>query len=230
MTAKNARGGLTGVAIAMGVCLALLGGGLVGRNTLADEAAQARAFVADGQRALSRNERTAAVLSFERARWLAPRAQFVRSAIANAGVKDPEPALPRALRFVTAREWSAMATLFGWVSALGISFAVLRWQRRRTLWIGLTAACASLMGMAGLAESNASSPAVVTTDAPLLVAPYLNAAAERTVPTGTMVLVGSPYDAFVHVRDADGQAGWIPRGSIKPIAGSDGQVGVRSAS
>jgi hypothetical protein len=232
MTAKKAhRRGLTGVAIAVGVCIALLGGGLAGRNTLADETAQARAFVADGQRALSCNERTAAVLSFERARWLAPRAQFVRSAIASASVKDPEPPLPRALRFVTAREWSAMATLFGWVSALGIAFAVVRWQRRGALWIALTAGCASVIGITGVAESNVSSPAIVTSaDAPLLVAPYRNAAAERTLPTGTMVLVGSRYDAFVHVKDADGQAGWVPRGSIEPIAGSDGQVGVRSAS
>jgi len=100
-----------------------------------------------------------------------------------------------------------MATLFGWVSALGIAFAVVRWQRRGALWIALTAGCASVIGITGVAESNVSSPAIVTSaDAPLLVAPYRNAAAERTLPTGTMVLVGSRYDAFVHVKDADGQA------------------------
>ena len=55
-------------------------------------------------------------------------------------------------------------------------------------------------------------------DAPLLVAPYPNAAAERSLPAGTMVLVGSRYDSFVHVRDGDGQAGWVPRASIECIA------------
>ncbi|MGO8995245.1 MAG: hypothetical protein ACLQVI_18165 [Polyangiaceae bacterium] len=222
MTAEKAhRRGLTRVAIVMGVCIALLGGALLGRDTLAEETAQARAFVADGQRALSRNERPAAVISFERARWLAPRAQFVRSALANVGVKDVEPPLARAFRFVTAREWSGIATVFGWASALGIAFSVVQWQRRRALWAALAAGCASVIGMAGVVESNASSPAIVTSaDAPLLVAPYKDAAPERALPAGTMVLAGSHYEAFVHIRDADGQAGWVPSGSIEPIAGS----------
>ena len=222
MTKENAhRRGLTRLAIAVGVCAVLLGGALVARDTVAEETAQARAFVADGQRALARNERTAAVLSFERARWLAPRAQLVRSALATVGVKDAEPPVPRAFRFVTAREWSGLATVFGWASALGIAFSVVQWQRRRAPWAALAAGCASVIGMAGVVESNASSPAIVTSaDAPLLVAPYTDAAPERMLPAGTMVLVGSRYETFVHVRDADGQAGWVPRGSIQPIAGS----------
>jgi len=206
-------------AIIVAASLALLGLGAAGREMLADETAQAHAFVADGTRALAQNDRTAAVLSFERARWLAPRAEFVRSAVSAAGAKDAEPLLPRALRLVTAREWSAIATTSGWLSAFGIAFVLAQWRRRHALGVALAAGCASVIGMAGVVESNASSPAIVTSaDAPLLVAPYPNAAAERSLPAGTMVLVGSRYDSFVHVRDGDGQAGWVPRASIECIA------------
>ena len=200
----------------------MLGAWVAARDMVESETAQAHALVADGQRALARNDRPAAILSLERARWLAPRAQFVRAAVAAAGVKDVEPLLPRALRLVTAREWSAIATTFGWISAFGVAFVVVQWERRRALWLALAAGCASVIGMAGVVEANSSSPAIVTSaDAPLLVAPYANAAAERSLPAGTMVLVGSRYDAFVHVRDADGQAGWVPRASVEPIAASE---------
>jgi hypothetical protein len=225
MTAKTARkqNPLARVTAALGLSLALLGAGAVGYDLLAREASQARAFVADGQRALSRDDRPGAVLSFEQARWLAPRADFVRSAIAAAGVKDVEPPLPRALRYVTAREWSAIATVFGWTSAFGIILVVVQWQRRRALRAALAAGCASVIGMAGVVESNASSPAVVTSvDAHLLVAPYASAAAEGALPAGTMVLVGPRHETFVHVSDGEGQTGWLPHASVKCIAGSEG--------
>ena len=101
--------------------------------------------------------------------------------------------------------------------------AVVQWERRRALWLALAAACASVIGMAGVVEANTSSPAIITgADASLLVAPYADSSAEESLPAGTMVLVGSRYGAFVHVRDADGQAGWVPRASVEPIAASEG--------
>jgi hypothetical protein len=186
------------------------------------ETAQARALVAEGQQALARNDRPAAILDLERARWLAPRARFVRAAVAQARVKDVEPRLPRALRLLTAREWSAIATTFGWISALGVTLALVQWERRRALWLALAAGCASVIGMAGVVEAESSAPAIVkSADAPLLVAPYASAATETSLPAGTMVLVGSRYDTFVHVRDADGRAGWLPRASVEPIAATE---------
>jgi hypothetical protein len=210
------------VVMAVTLCVAALGAGLATRDLLESETARAHALVAEGERVLARNDRPAAILSFERARWLAPRAQFVRAAVATAGVKDVEPLLPRALRLVTVREWSAIATTFGWISAFGVAVAVVQWERRRTRWLALAAGCASVIGMAGVVEANSASPAIVTSaDASLLVAPYSGASGEVSLPAGTMVLVGSRYDAFVHVRDADGQAGWVPRASVEPIAASE---------
>jgi hypothetical protein len=208
--------------IAGALCVAVLGAGVAARDMVESETAQARALVAEGQRALARNDRPAAILALERARWLAPRAQFVRAAVQTADVKDVEPLLPRALRLLTAREWSAIATTFGWASAVGVAFAIVQWERRRALWLALAAGCASVIGMAGVVEANSSSPAIVTSaDAALLVAPYASAAAGVSLPAGTMVLVGSRYEAFVHVVDADGQAGWVPRASVEPIAASE---------
>jgi len=208
--------------IAVTLCVAVLGAGVATRGIVESETAQARTLVAEGRRALARNDRPGAVLSFERARWLAPRAQFVRAAVAMAGVKDVESLLPRALRMLTVREWSAIATTFGWIAAFGVAFAIVQSERRRARWLPLAAGCASVIGMAGVVEANSSSPAIVTSaDAQLLVAPYVNAAAESSLPAGTMVLVGSRYDAFVHVKDADGQAGWVPRASVEPIAASE---------
>ena len=220
---RSHRGGpMQRALIAVTLCVAVLGVGVATRGMVESETAQARALVAEGQRALVRNDRPGAILSLERARWLAPRAQFVRAAVAAAGVKDVETLLPRALRLLTVREWSAIATTFGWICALGVALAVVQSDRRRARWLALAAGCASVIGMAGVVEANSSSPAIVTSaEVSLLVAPYANASAEASLPAGTMVLVGSRYDAFVHVRDADGQAGWVPRASVEPIAASE---------
>ena len=219
MSAGRSQGAMKRVVIAVTLCAAVVGACMATRDILESESAQARALVADGQRALARNDRPGAILSLERARWLAPRARFVRAAVATAGVKDVEPPLTRALRLLTQREWSAIATTFGWISALGVAFAVVQLEKRRALWLALAAGCASMIGLAGVVEANGSSPAIITSaDASLLVAPYASASTEALLPAGTMVLVGSRYDAFVHVRDADGQAGWVPRASVEPIA------------
>jgi hypothetical protein len=214
---------LTRVAVAIALSVALFGAGVAGRGMLADESAQAHAYVVDGQRALAQGDRAAGVLSLERARWLAPREHLVRAAIEGAGVNEAEPVIPRAARLLTSREWSAIATTFGWISGLAIAFAVVRWHRRYAVRAALAAACAFVIGMAGTMESNASAPGVVTGgDTQLLVAPYSNAVAEKALPAGTMVLVGPGYDAFVHVKASDGESGWVPRDRVEAIAGSEG--------
>jgi hypothetical protein len=189
---------------------------------LAKESAEARAFVTEGQRALARSDRGAAVLAFERARWLAPRAAPVRSAIAAAGVQDAEPIFPRALRWVTAREWYALATACGWISGLGIVWLVARRRSRSAVWVALAAGGAFVLGMTAIMETNVSAPAVVTgTDVHLLVAPYSEAAEEKPLPVGTMVTVGSKHNDFIHVEDSEGAEGWVKRSNVECVARSD---------
>jgi len=217
------RNTLVRAGVASALLLALFGAGVGGHAMLAEESAQAHAYVADGQRALGRGDRAAGVLSLERALWLAPREHAVRAAIAGADIKEAEPPLVRFTRLLTPREWSALATVFGWISGLGIVFAVARWQRRYAARGALAAGCAFVIAMAGTMESNASSPGVVTADGTeILVAPYANAAAEKALPAGAMVLVGSRYETFVHVKSADGETGWVPQSRVVAVAGSEG--------
>jgi hypothetical protein len=189
------------------------------RNLFADEMRQAQAFIDEGHRALVRNDTAAATLAFERARWLAPRAEAVQSAVTILGVRDAEPAIYRALRVLTSREWALLATTCGWISAVGLVFVVARSRSRNARWVALAAGGAFVLGMVAIVESNASSPAIVMgTDAPLLVAPYATAPIERSLPAGTMVVVGAPYDGFLHVEDSDGTNGWMRSSSVECIA------------
>jgi len=210
---------LVRIAVAVALWVGIVAAGRAAHRLLADEASQARALVAEGQGALARSGRGAGVLALERARWLAPRAGFVRAALAAAGVKAAEPVLPRMLRLVTSLEWSAIAVGAGWVSGLGIAFVVARWRRRSAGWVALAAGAVFGGAMAANAEMNATSLAVVTgTDNRILVAPYPTAAVETPLAEGTMVIVGSPYDDFVHVDDGSGTTGWVRRSSIERIA------------
>lgn len=205
------------------VLLAFVGTGVGVTKLLADESAQARAFVVEGEHDLARGDRATAVLAFERARWLAPRAAVVRSALDAAAVKDDASPLRRALCWVTAREWSALGTGCGWLSGLAIVWVLASPGSRGARRLALAAGGVFMLGMTGIMEANASSSAVVMgTDARLLVAPYAAAAAEKPLDAGTIVTVGSAHDDFVRVEDADGTRGWLRRSDIECIARSDG--------
>jgi hypothetical protein len=210
---------LRSVAFACIGCVAVTAAAFATRGFLADEMRQAQAFVDEGHSALLRSDTPEATLAFERARWLAPRAESVRSALTTVGVKDAEPAIYRALRILTSREWALLATTCGWISAVGLVFVVARSRSRSARWVALAAGGAFVLGMVAMVESNASSPAIVMgTDAPLLLAPYPSAPVERSIPAGTMVVVGAPYDGFVHVEDSDGTSGWLRSSSVECIA------------
>jgi len=210
---------LVRLSAAIALCVGLGPAGLAGHRLLADETSQARSFVAEGQGALARGDRGAGVLALERARWLAPRAGLVRTAVAAAGVKDAESVLPRMLRLVTSPEWFAIAIGAGWISGLGMACAFLRWRRRSAVWVALATGLVFCGAVAANVEMGKSSPAIVTgPHARVLVAPYPTAAVETPLAEGAMVVVGPPYDDFVHVEDGGGTTGWVRRSSIERIA------------
>lgn len=203
--------------------LVVAGMGLGAYRMLDEEAAQARSLVEDGQRALARGNRGHAVLAFERARWLAPRAGFVRSALAVAAVRDAEPAARRALRFVTAREWSAIATTSGWLAGLACAIMIARRRSGRLGGVAFAAAGAFVVGLSGVMVSNASSLAVITTgDGVALLSPYAGATALGPLHVGATVVLGPRHGSFVRVRGDDGLTGWVPQTSLEAVAGSAG--------
>jgi hypothetical protein len=207
------------------VVLAALAGGatVAARPMLEQESADARVLVEEGQRAVAQGDRARGVLAIERARLLAPRASFVRTAIDAADIRDAEDTVPRTLRLLTSREWAAIAVGFGWISGLALALAIFTSGRHRSRFAGRTLV-ASVVGLAlsllGVIASSTSSPAVVTKlDVRALVAPYAEAAANGPLPAGTIVMPGAEHGSFVRVRGADGLEGWVSQSSLEPIAG-----------
>jgi hypothetical protein len=196
------------------LCAVLLGAAGAWRHLAQGERGQALAFIADGQRALARGDRGAAVLSYERARWFAPRD------------KETEPIVPHTLRLVTTHEWLAIAVASGWIAGLGLAFLVVRRESRTraaTTWLALAAGSAFVLAMAGIMESRAYSLGVVTAnEARVLVAPYSTATLEESLPSGSAVIVGSSFGGFRHVQLANGTAGWVEQPTIQTVELSGG--------
>ncbi|MDB5218683.1 MAG: hypothetical protein JWO86_6610 [Myxococcaceae bacterium] len=207
-------------AIVFAAIAALLSGAVfAARPMLDDEAAQARTLVEQGQRALGQGDRGAAVLALERARWLAPRAPFVRTAIAAAEIHDAETLLPRTLRLVTSKEWSAIAIILGWTSGLALAFAIAKRGTRTAGKVALAAGAGLTAAMVALFAASDTAPAVVTTAGTrALIAPYADAAASGPLPAGTVVVRGPEHAGFVRVRSGEGVEGWMPQTSAAPIA------------
>lgn len=197
----------------------VVGLGLTAAPVIADEQAHARALVERGGHSLATGDRAAGVLDIERARWLAPRAGFVRSAVRAAAIRDPEPAVTSALRMVTSREWGALATALGWSAGLMVALAVVLERSRRAWKVALAAAAAFLAAMLGVAQSSPTATAVVTAPAAqALVAPYAGAAPSGPLPAGTLVVRSSVHGDFVRVRSGDGLEGWTSASALEPVA------------
>ena len=220
-SAPEISGRHAGILAALAVLL--LGVGLAAHGMLAASSAPVHAWLAEGQRAVAHQDHAQAVLAFERARWLAPRASSVRAALTSVGVVDPEGPITRGVRLLSSQEWSFLATGFAWLAALAAGLALgapPATKGRRGL--GRTAVVALsgfVLTLGAVTLLNASAPAIVTRDAErLLVAPYGAAASESSLPAGTMVLTDRSYDEFVKVRAPDGVSGWVPRASLAAVA------------
>lgn len=216
-TTRRARG-IRLLAFTMVIAL-VAGLALAFAPVLAREQAQARALVTRGEHALVTGDRAAGVLDIERARLLAPRADFVRAAARTAAIHDPETPVTRALRFVSSREWGALATALGWFAGLSVALAIAR-KRSKTAWkVALAATTGFFAAMLGVAQSSLTATAVVTApDAHALVAPYPGAAPAGPLPAGTIVVRGPEHGQFVRVRSSDGLEGWTPAESVQPVA------------
>ena len=195
----------------------------MGARELAAETGQAVAFVDIGKTALATGDRASAILSFERASLLAPRADLVRSALAAAGVRAPDPLIARAVDWITPREWSFLALVFGWTAGLSMAVAVAR-GRSGPLARGLVlgSGVALVLSLAGVEESNLASRAraVVMAPAGARVAPYEASGATADLQGGTVVVVVGRYGEFVEVRGPDGVRGWVTSGVLRPVAGT----------
>ncbi len=197
--------------------------GALATHDLAVESGQARAYVSQGTTALAKGDKASATLSFERARLLAPRADFVRSALSDSGVPALGSPVARAAGWLTPREWSSLAVAFGWIAGLSlavcVAFGPSRTRRRLAGPLALCSGLGFVLSMGGVLESNVASRAlaVVTGPAGALVAPYEAAGATADLPVGAVVIVGERYRDFVQVLGRDGVRGWVPSRVLQSI-------------
>jgi hypothetical protein len=202
---------------------ALAGLGALAARELSVESAQAQSFVAQGRSELRQGRRATATVSFERARLLAPRADFVRSALRDANVRDAETATTQAVNWIAPREWSFLLVTFGWVAGLSLAFAVARPQSGRVARaLALGAGVFFALGAAGVVESTISTHAlrVVSSATGVLLAPYQGAGATADLPPGVVVTAGTRYGDFIQVCGPDGTRGWVTASSLEPVVGT----------
>jgi len=213
------------VAVAL---LALGGAGALALRGLAVESGQARAYVTQGHEALAKGDRASAALSFERARLLAPRADFVRSTLAESGQHPVGTPVARAAAWLAPHEWSCLAVAFGWLTGLSLAAAVAvglgkgskagRAARRAALG----SAVAFVLTIGGTVASTAASRALAVVMKPTgaLVSPYEAAGATADLRAGEVVVVGKRYGDFFEVRGSEGELGWVSAGTLRSVVGA----------
>lgn len=228
MTTHRIARGTTTYGLVVAAALALGAIGAVGAHGLAVESGEAGAFVSLGETALAGGDKASAALSLERARLLAPRADFVRSALEGAGLGAPAPPMARAASWLTAHEWSFLTLVFGWTTGLSVAAGIAlgpRWKRGRLAGLlGLGSGLAFVLSMGGVVQTNAASRALAVVMRPTgtLVAPYEAAGATADLRAGQIVVVGERYGEFVQVRGAPGVDGWVGSSTLESVVGAGG--------
>ncbi|HEX3593497.1 MAG TPA: hypothetical protein VHU80_00285 [Polyangiaceae bacterium] len=220
MKHHDVRHRITAFIIALGGLVALAGTGAVAAHEVGVATAQARSLVQSGLGNAAAAPGAADVLALERARLLAPRAEFVRSALAAEDARVAVAPLARAVGVVTPVEWSYLAVASGWAAGIALAIVIgslerLRWARR----LAASASVALLLSLAGFLESNsvARALAVVTGHAGLLVAPYDGAGATADLTPGVVVVRGARYGEFVQVHGPGSTSGWVSARALEPV-------------
>lgn len=204
------------------VLVALGGIGAFAARGLSIESAQARSLVEQGRAALDQGQRAQAVLSFERARLLAPRADFVRAALSRANVREIETGATHAVTQLAPREWSFLLVAFGWVVGLSVAVAISGKQGSRTARrLALGAGFLFAFSAAGVVQSavTTSSLRVVSSATGVLVAPYQGAGATADLTPGVVVAAGPRYGDFIQVCGPNGTRGWVTASALEPVLG-----------
>jgi hypothetical protein len=203
--------------------VALAGFGALGSHELSVASAQAQTLIAQGRSELRQGSRAQAVLSFERAQLLAPRAEPVRSALRDAKVQDVAAGPTEAPHWVAPREWSFLLVMFGWLAGLSLAVAIARQEDRRSaLRVAFAAGSLFLLSAVGVVQSTISAHAlrVVSSATGVLVAPYPGAGATADLAPGVVVATGSRYGQFIQVCGPNGTRGWVTGNVLEPVTGT----------
>jgi tetratricopeptide (TPR) repeat protein len=185
-----------------------------------------------GAAQLAAGEIGPAVLSFERAHWLAPSDAGVASALRAAREKANLAAIDtpwwRPLRDVASPDgWALVAWLALAFGCAGASLALLppallgsAPRARRALhgaaFAGVGAFLVAALACASLAAETSRGIAIGS-DLALRIAPFAEAESRGSVLTGEAVRLEERHGDFVRVRADGGRAGWVPMRSVGAV-------------
>jgi tetratricopeptide (TPR) repeat protein len=166
-----------------------------------------------------------AILAWEQARVLAPRASEIaanlRQARQAASLPDPEPGVwSRVVGLLSGDAWAVLASVCSMLAcavALGVAALRPRLAARPAAERAARTAIAALvvvLVVAGAAAATAlgelDRAVVLGRDPVLRVAPYASATPARPIGAGEVVRVERVHAGFALLRAADGRAGWLP--------------------
>jgi tetratricopeptide (TPR) repeat protein len=173
-----------------------------------------------------------AVLSFERAHWLAPADPGIAAALSTARSKAGLPAAQRAAWRTTRNAlgpdaWAVAAALALVVACAGVSLWIveserpLATSRARGALHALTAVAAAAFLVAALAcvslSTETTRAVALAADLTLRIAPFDAAESRGTLTPGESVRVEERHGDFVRVRAEGGRTGWVPERGIGPV-------------
>jgi hypothetical protein len=165
-----------------------------------------------------------AILGYERARLLAPRATAVTAGLARAqaiaGLPPTETSpVMRLAKWLDGNEW-------GWIGMVGLvlgagGLVVLSWSRlRRRAFLALACAGAGLAGVGFLGAEAVTPPSnravVVVRDSVARIAPFAGAEPAFVAPEGAVVTVERTFDHYTLIATPDGR-GWVPEAGVETI-------------
>jgi hypothetical protein len=201
-----------------------------GASPAAPQTVSSGSVVAQAEAALAAGHPGRAILDYQRARLLAPRAPAVTAGLTRAeslaGLprEDASPAV-RAARRLDANEW-------GWLAMAGLTLGAagvvaLSWGligRRGLLALGLAGVGLAGVGLLGAVEvaPGPNRAVVVAPDTVARIAPFAQADQAFSVPEGSVVTVERTYDHYSLIAGADGR-GWVPEGGLELILPAAGK-------
>ncbi len=190
----------------------------------------ARGLVARAEADLAAGHPGLAILSYRRARLLAPRAPAVTTGLARAESMAGLPAddasgAMRVARRLDADEW-------GWLGMIGLILAgaglvALSWGLiRRGGFLALTLGGLGMASVGFLSAAEVTPPPdraiVIAPDTAARIAPFEKAEQAFTVPEGAAVTVERTYDHYALIACPEGR-GWVPEKGVEMILPSTGK-------
>ena len=199
-------------------------------SSAAAQNVSAKSLVAQAEADLAAGHPGLAILQYDRAQLLAPRAPAVAAGLARAqsaaGLPTVEASpVVRVAKRLDANEW-------GWIGMAGLilgaaGLVALSWgliRRRGFLALALAGVGIASVGFVSAVEVTPppNRAIVVAPDAVARIAPFAKADQAFAVPEGTAVTIERTYGKYALIASSEGH-GWVPEGGVEIILPATGK-------